>query len=99
MRISLIVAVSRNGVIGVDNALPWYLPEDLKHFKSITMAKPIIMGRKTFDSIGRPLPGRTNIVLSRDAEFNSESVEVPLPSSKLCLSLVMLAWTQMWKKL
>ena len=76
MRISLIVAVSRNGVIGVDNALPWYLPEDLKHFKSITMAKPIIMGRKTFDSIGRPLPGRTNIVLSRDAEFNSEGVEV-----------------------
>ena len=76
MRISLIVAVSRNGVIGVDNALPWYLPEDLKHFKSITMAKPIIMGRKTFDSIGRPLPGRTNIVLSRDTEFNSEGVEV-----------------------
>ena len=76
MRISLIVAVSRNGVIGVDNALPWYLPEDLKHFKSITMAKPIIMGRKTFDSIGRPLPGRTNIVLSRNAEWNSEYVEV-----------------------
>ena len=66
MKISLIVAVSRNGAIGLNNQLPWYLPEDLKYFKSVTMGKPLIMGRKTFDSIGRPLPGRANIVLTRD---------------------------------
>jgi dihydrofolate reductase len=74
MRISLIVAVSRNGVIGVNNELPWHLPEDLKHFKTITMAKPVIMGRKTYDSIGRPLPGRVNIVLSRDTSWHSDGV-------------------------
>jgi len=57
MKVSLIVAVSRNGVIGQNNQLPWHLPEDLKYFKSVTMGKPLIMGRKTFDSIGRPFPG------------------------------------------
>tara|TARA_B110000967_G_C18761836_1_gene498278 strand:- start:203 stop:706 length:504 start_codon:yes stop_codon:yes gene_type:complete len=76
MKISLIVAVSRNGVIGVDNQLPWHLPEDLKYFKSVTMGKPIIMGRKTYDSIGRPLPGRTNIVITRDSSWQAEGVEV-----------------------
>ena len=76
MKISLIVAVSRNGVIGIDNQLPWHLPEDLKYFKSVTMGKPIIMGRKTYDSIGRPLPGRTNIVITRDAGWQAEGVEV-----------------------
>ncbi len=76
MKISLIVAVSRNGVIGLDNQLPWHLPEDLKYFKSVTMGKPIIMGRKTFDSIGRPLPGRTNIVITRDSSWQAEGVEV-----------------------
>jgi dihydrofolate reductase len=76
MKISLIVAVSRNGVIGIDNQLPWHLPEDLKYFKSVTMGKPIIMGRKTFDSIGRPLPGRTNIVITRNSSWQVEGVEV-----------------------
>jgi dihydrofolate reductase len=76
MKISLIVAVSRNGVIGIDNQLPWHLPEDLKYFKSVTMGKPIIMGRKTFDSIGRPLPGRTNIVITRDTSWQADGVEV-----------------------
>ena len=76
MKISLIVAVSRNGVIGIDNQLPWHLPEDLKYFKSVTMGKPIIMGRKTYDSIGRPLPGRTNIVITRDSSWQAEGVEV-----------------------
>jgi len=76
MKISLIVAVSRNGVIGIDNQLPWHLPEDLKYFKSVTMGKPIIMGRKTFDSIGRPLPGRTNIVITRDSSWQVDGVEV-----------------------
>lgn len=74
MRLSLVVAVAENGVIGRDNGLPWRLPGDLKRFKSITMGKPIIMGRKTFDSIGRPLPGRTNIVLTRDRTFSDAGV-------------------------
>jgi dihydrofolate reductase len=76
MKISLIVAVSRNGAIGLNNQLPWYLPDDLKYFKSVTMGKPLIMGRKTFDSIGRPLPGRANIVLTRDPQWASDGVEV-----------------------
>lgn len=66
MKISLIVAKSKNDVIGKNNQLPWHLPADLKHFKQITMGKPIIMGRKTFESIGKPLPGRRNIIISRD---------------------------------
>jgi len=65
MRKALIVAMSRNRVIGRDNKLPWYLPGDLRYFKQATMGKPIIMGRKTWDSIGRPLPGRMNVVISR----------------------------------
>jgi dihydrofolate reductase len=76
VRLSLIVAAGENGVIGRDNTLPWRLSGDLRRFKEITMGKPIIMGRKTFDSIGRPLPGRTNIVLSRDANFRVANIEV-----------------------
>jgi dihydrofolate reductase len=63
--ISLIVAVAENGVIGRENALPWHLPADLKHFKALTLGKPILMGRKTWESIGRLLPGRENIVITR----------------------------------
>ena len=63
--ICIIVAAAHNGVIGSDNRLPWHLPDDLKRFKALSMAKPIVMGRRTFDSIGKPLPGRTNIVVSR----------------------------------
>jgi dihydrofolate reductase len=66
-RVSLIVAVDAAGGMGLNNALPWHLPADLAHFKKTTLGKPIIMGRKTYDSIGRPLPGRLNIVLSRSA--------------------------------
>ncbi len=73
--ISVIVAVADNGVIGRNNALPWHLPEDLRYFKRVTMGKPIVMGRKTFESIGRPLPGRTNIVISRDPAFAAAGVE------------------------
>jgi len=69
MRLSLIVAVAVNGVIGRKNDLPWKLSGDLRRFKQVTMGKPIVMGRKTFDSIGRPLVGRTNIVMTRDAGF------------------------------
>jgi dihydrofolate reductase len=74
--ITLIVAVADNGVIGRDNALPWHLPEDLKRFKRLTMGKPIVMGRKTFESIGKPLPGRLNIVVTRDANYQREGVTV-----------------------
>ncbi|MGB5179428.1 MAG: type 3 dihydrofolate reductase [Gammaproteobacteria bacterium] len=69
MKISIIVAMAANGVIGQDNGLPWHLPADLKHFKQTTMGKPILMGRKTWESIGRPLPGRTNIVITRDSAY------------------------------
>ena len=67
--ISLIVAASQNGIIGANNQLPWRLPADLKRFKQLTMGHPILMGRKTFESIGKPLPGRTNIILSRRKEL------------------------------
>lgn len=72
--ISHVVAVSLNGVIGVEGDLPWRLPSDLKRFKQITMGKPIIMGRKTWESIGRPLPGRPNIVISRSLETVPDGV-------------------------
>ena len=71
-RISIIVAMDQNGLIGNDNKLPWYLPADLKHFKHTTMGKPIIMGRKTFESIGKPLPGRVNIVLTRSTGYQAQ---------------------------
>lgn len=74
--VSLIVAMAQNGVIGRDKTLPWRLPEDLRRFKAITMGKPILMGRKTFESIGKPLPGRTNIVLTRDPQWRAEGVLV-----------------------
>ena len=76
MIISIIVATDKNGVIGLDGDLPWHLSSDLKHFKEITMGKPLIMGRKTHESIGRPLPGRKNIVLTYSKEFKAEGCEV-----------------------
>ncbi|HEY2340012.1 MAG TPA: dihydrofolate reductase [Steroidobacteraceae bacterium] len=72
--ISLIVAMAQNGVIGRDNSLPWRLPDDLKRFRAFTLGKPILMGRKTFESIGRPLPGRINLVLTRDRSWYAEGV-------------------------
>jgi len=68
-RIAIIVAMSKNRTIGVNNTLPWSCPEDLKHFKALTMGHHMIMGRKTYDSIGRPLPGRTTVVVSRDEKL------------------------------
>ena len=70
MKISAIVAMGNNRVIGVDNKMPWHLPSDLRYFKQITMGHPMIMGRKCFDSIGKPLPGRTTIVLSRNESLS-----------------------------
>ena len=72
----LVAAVAENGVIGRDGDLPWRLPGDLKHFKAITMGKPVLMGRRTFESIGRALPGRPNIVLTRDAAFRADGIQV-----------------------
>ncbi len=76
MILSLVVARAANGVIGRDNALPWHLAEDLRHFKRLTVGKPVVMGRRTFESIGKPLPGRHNIVLTRDATWTAPGVTV-----------------------
>lgn len=74
--LELVVAVAENDVIGRGNQLPWHLPADLRHFKSLTLGKPVLMGRKTYQSIGRALPGRMNIVLSRSADFRPADCEV-----------------------
>lgn len=84
--IVFVVAAADNGVIGRNNALPWRLPSDLKRFKALTFGKPVIMGRKTFQSIGRPLPGRTNIVLTRDATFCARGI-VAATSKEAALEL------------
>lgn len=71
----MIAAMANNRVIGKDNDMPWHLPADLAHFKKVTMAKPILMGRKTFESIGRPLPGRKNVVITRNENWCHDGVE------------------------
>ena len=76
MIVSLVVARAENGVIGKDNALPWRIPADLQHFKRRTLGKPVVMGRRTFESIGKPLPGRENIVLTRDRDWRPEGVTI-----------------------
>ena len=93
MKITFVVAVARNGVIGKDNALPWHLPEDLKFFKRVTMSKPVIMGRKTYDSIGKPLVKRPNIVVTRNADYHAagtlvvDSLETALARSESLLRM------------
>ena len=76
MKISLIVAMASNRVIGLNNQMPWHLSADLKKFKKITMGSPILMGRKTYESIGRPLPGRTNIIISRNPDYRQDGCVV-----------------------
>ena len=76
MKIALIVAAARNGVIGSGNKMLWRVPEDFAHFKRTTMGHPIVMGRKTWESIGRPLPGRRNVVVTRNADYRAEGAEV-----------------------
>lgn len=83
--LSLIAAMAKNRVIGRNNALPWHLPEDLKYFKATTLGKPILMGRKTFDSIGKPLPGRTSVVLTRNPEWSFDGCLV-VPSLDAALA-------------
>ena len=72
--IILVAAIAENGVIGRDNALPWRIKSDLKYFRQVTMNKPVLMGRKTYESIGKPLPGRTNIVVTRDPDFSAAGI-------------------------
>jgi dihydrofolate reductase len=86
MTLCLVVAVAENGVIGNANRLPWHLPDDLRRFKALTLGKPIVMGRKTYDSIGRPLPGRTNIVVSRQAGLSIAGCTV-VPSLDAAVAL------------
>src|ERR1700686_3197121 len=74
-RVALVVAMADNGVIGRGGGLPWHLPDDLKYFKAVTLGKPVLMGRRTFESIGKPLPGRRNLVLSRASPALPEGVE------------------------
>ena len=76
MPIMAVVAMAENRVIGCNNQLPWRLPADLRHFKAVTMGKPVIMGRKTYESIGRPLPGRLNIVVTRDSQWQTPGCTV-----------------------
>ncbi|MDD7805661.1 MAG: dihydrofolate reductase [Endozoicomonas sp. (ex Botrylloides leachii)] len=76
MKVAMIAAVAENNAIGINNKMPWYLPDDLLYFKSVTMGKPIIMGRKTFESLGKPLPGRTNIVITRDQQYCCDGIRV-----------------------
>ncbi|MDP0560991.1 MAG: dihydrofolate reductase [Candidatus Endonucleobacter sp. (ex Gigantidas childressi)] len=76
MKVAMIAAVAENNTIGMNNKMPWHLPGDLKYFKAVTMGKPIIMGRKTFESLGRPLPGRVNIVISRDESYWHAGIHV-----------------------
>lgn len=85
--LSMIVAHAHNRIIGKDNDMPWHLPADLAYFKKTTLGKPIIMGRKTFESIGRALPGRKNIVISRDQAYHADGVEV-VHSVEQALALV-----------
>jgi dihydrofolate reductase len=75
-RIAFVVAADRNKVIGKDGALPWRLPDDMRRVRALTIGKPLIMGRRTYDSIGRPLPKRTNIVMTRDPSFHPDGVKV-----------------------
>jgi dihydrofolate reductase len=76
MRVSLIVAMASNRTIGLDGGMPWHIPEDLKYFKQVTLGAPIVMGRKTYEAIGRALPGRANIVVTRDTAFAGVGIDV-----------------------
>ncbi|MEX0976210.1 MAG: dihydrofolate reductase [Woeseia sp.] len=87
MRLTIVVAASTNNVIGLHGELPWHLPEDLRRFRQLTMGKALVMGRLTFDAIGRPLPGRRNIVISGQADLHIDGCEV-VPNPQAALRLV-----------
>jgi dihydrofolate reductase len=104
-RLEFVVAVARNGVIGRGNALPWRLPADLQHFKRTTMGRPILMGRRTWDSIGRPLPGRDNLVLTRDRTFTAagarvvHSVDEALDAARGAEALMVIGGAELYRAL
>lgn len=104
-KLSLIVAMDTRRVIGQENRLPWHLPADLQHFKRITMGKPILMGRKTWESIGRPLPGRTNIIITRDAAYTAEgcivvhSVDAALEAARGHDEVMLIGGAQLYRQL
>ncbi len=86
--LSAIAAMAENRVIGLNNRMPWHMPADLKHFKTVTSGHPVLMGRKTFHSIGRPLPNRANIILTRDKQFTAQDcLVVPHPDAALSMAL------------
>ncbi|MCW1719679.1 type 3 dihydrofolate reductase [Pseudoalteromonas sp. A3] len=87
MIISMIAAMANNRVIGLDNKMPWHLPADLQHFKKVTTGKPVVMGRKTFESIGRPLPGRRNIIITRNSQYSAQGIET-VSTTEAALELV-----------
>jgi len=103
--LSLIVARARNGVIGRDNTLPWRLPQDLRRFRALTLGKAILMGRRTFESIGRALPGRTNLVLTRDRQWRApgvivvHSVEEALAQAASSAELVVIGGAEIFRLL
>lgn len=104
MIISLVVAIANNRVMGRDNALPWHLPADLKYFKRVTMGKPIVMGRKTFEAIGKPLPGRTNVIVTNDANYRADgctvvhSIEAALCVAKLEDELMIIGGARLFEQ-
>jgi dihydrofolate reductase len=104
MIISLIAAMGHNRVIGKDNSLPWKLSADMKRFKELTSGKPVIMGRKTFESIGKPLPNRTNIIITRDKDYKTEScvvvhsVEEALKAAKGNKEIMIIGGEQIFKQ-
>lgn len=105
MRIAMIAAMANNRVIGKDNKMPWHLPEDLRHFKAMTLSKPVIMGRKTYESIGRPLPGRHNIVISRNSQLTIDGVtcvtdfDAALKAAGDCAEVVVIGGGQLYEQL
>ena len=104
MRISVIAALAENRVIGRENELPWRLSADLKHFKMLTMGKPIVMGRKTWESIGKPLPGRSNIVITRDADYRADgcivvnSIEQALQAAGDCEEVMVIGGAELYRQ-
>ncbi|MBI2541424.1 type 3 dihydrofolate reductase [Candidatus Woesearchaeota archaeon] len=104
MKISLIAAMGRNRVIGKDSSLPWKLPEDMKRFKELTLNKPVVMGRKTFESIGKPLPNRKNIILTKDKNYKKEgcivvhSAEEALNAAKENEEIMVIGGGQVFKE-
>ena len=103
--IAIIVAMTENRVIGRDNRLPWRLPADLRHFKQLTLGKPVLMGRRTHQSIGRPLPDRTNIVVTRDRDYTApgcivaHSLDSALEAAAGCAEVMVIGGTELYRQL